>query len=144
MKHFIALFIILFLFATLLSAQSIKIEEGKAYRVGTENLYGRLIKEKNECSDDEYYFCPPAKIVVKSITNNEVIVELISGYKHCDKLNAQEKNLYCIDKVEAENRLKAAKLELGLDFGVLAVPFKFETNTFKVYSGGNISGFLGM
>jgi hypothetical protein len=103
------------------------------------------IVTNGQCETSKTHFiCPNSKVVVKKVDKENIIISIKSGY-FCDNVStnfALEGKLYCIGRQEAEVVFENPKFQLKIDFGILAVPFKFENSSYKVYTGG-VNGFFG-
>ena len=147
MKKYYSLFVIL-LVSKFVIAQVAEPVIEKAYKVETGFLCRIVDKATNQYTGDKiYHIYARSKILIKKIEDNNIIVKIIIGYippnKQENEPYAKKGELYCIDKSDYLLYVKLATTQIGLDLGILAVPFKFEASSFKVFPGGNISGYLG-
>ncbi len=147
MKLFLS-FICFFYFFSSIFAQE-KVEKNASYKLnGPINVYKK--DPDNNCTSDKFKICTNSKIkVTNKDSNGKVTIRLkrkVSQYTKdgtiiC-KTEANTSDLYCIDEANLVPNIKVP--EILPTFGILTVPFKFQTKDFQIFTSGNIGGFFGI
>ena len=138
--------ILLTLFITSAFAQR-NVDEGGKYK-----LNGPIkvsVMDGNECTSDTVTICADNKIKVVRIIDGTVRLSPKTTYSKTSSdgteicnTDANENMQYCILEEDLLPNIKIP--EILPTYGMLSVPFKFQTKDFQIYSSGNLGGFFGI
>jgi hypothetical protein len=118
---------------------------GQIYRINAKMTVNGVDNSNNCSPANQFVVYAKSRIqIVNVAADGTVKFILTQGYNGTDSNVARINHQFCIDGSALQGLINAIlKPQLTLDYGLLAIPFKFQYKSSVVHPGGSLGGFIG-